>query len=191
MADKKPATLKKIFIQTLLFFSAVFGVYLLLIILFPDEIQALGDWAIERFKLGGVFAFVYFVDAFIVPASGDLVFPFTFGWPPIPLLLTICLASISGGLSGFLIARKLSHLKFIQDSVKYYREQGELLIKKYGIWAVVIAGLTPIPYSTVSWIAGLVNMPLHHYLLASLSRIPRFILVYLFIQGGFIFIQGS
>ncbi|MGI9256395.1 MAG: YqaA family protein [Salinispira sp.] len=191
MAKKQPPTLKKIIIQTLLFFLATFLVYILIIIFFPEEIQRLGSWAIDNFGLIGVFLFIYTVDTLIVPASGDLIFPFTMGWDPIPLLLTICLASIIGGISGFFIARKLSHLKSIQGSVKYYREQGEFLIRKYGIWAVVIAGLTPIPYSTVSWIAGIMNMPIQQYLLASLSRIPRFIVVYLLIQGGFNLAQGS
>ena len=181
--------IRKIVLETLLFFAAVFLVYIILMIFFPEEIKSAGSWAVERFGLGGVFVFVYLVDTFIVPASGDLVFPFTFGWNPVPLLAIMSLASMLGGFSGFLIARRLSHLKRIQDAVKYYRERGELLIKKYGAWAVVLAGLTPIPYSTVSWIAGLVNMPVQHYLLASISRIPRFILYYLIVQGGFTLLQ--
>ena len=181
-------TISKVVLKTLLFFIAVFFVYLILLVFFSEEIKAAGTWAIEYFGLGGVFLFVYLVDTFIVPASGDLVFPFTFGWNPVTLLLTMSAASILGGFSGFLLARKLSHIKRIQDAVKYYRERGEALIKKYGSWAVVLAGLTPIPYSTVSWIAGIMNMPIHHYLLASLSRIPRFILYYLAVQGGLILI---
>ena len=183
--------LRTLVFKTMLFFTVVFLIYLILIIAFPDQIKAIGEWAVQHLGLSGVFLFIYLVDTFIVPASGDLIFPLTFGWNPVPLLLTMGLASMLGGFSGYLIARRLSHLKSIQNTVKHYRKQGEDLIKKYGVWAVVIAGLTPIPYSTVSWIDGLVKMPIRHYLLASLSRIPRFILYYLAIQGGFILIQGT
>ncbi len=65
-----------------------------------------------------------------------------------------------------------------------YQENGRELIRKYGGWAVVIAGLTPVPFSTVCWIAGLLELPPHTVLLATASRIPRIIIYYLLIQAG-------
>ncbi|AHC16802.1 YqaA family protein [Salinispira pacifica] len=180
----KNKSLRRVLLETAAFFTLVFMVYILLWIFFQEELQKLSLWSIEHLGLAGVAVFVYAVDTFIVPATADLVFPLTTTWPPVPLLLTMSAASILGGMSGFFLARALSHISWIQDAVSYYREHGERLIRRYGLWAIVLAGLTPLPYSTISWIGGMLKLPAAGYLLASLSRIPRFFLYYAIIESG-------
>ncbi len=158
----------------------------MLFLFFRSELESLGQWTVENLGLAGVFAFVLLIDCFIIPATADLVFPLTIGWEPILLLSVVSAASIIGGFCGFLIARRLAHIKAVQDAVAYYRHRGEELIRRFGVWAVVIAGLTPVPYSTVSWIAAMAGMGSREYLMASLSRIPRFILYYAAIRAGLI-----
>lgn len=182
----KREKLGTIFLQTLGFFAAVFAVYALIFAMFGDKVEAAGSQAAERFGYAGVFAFVYLVDAFIVPATADLLFPFTLSWPPIALLSVMSAASVLGGFTGFLIARRLAHVPFIQRSVAYYRVRGEALIARYGAWAVVLAALTPVPYSTVSWLAGMLKVSPKTYLIASLGRFPRFFLYYAIIKAGWL-----
>lgn len=102
----------------------------------------------------------------------------------------MCVSSILGGFSGYIIGLKLNKLKFVRDFTYSYRDMGSHLIKKYGVWAIVIAGLTPVPYSTVSWIAGMLRLKPTSYLLGSLSRIPRIIIYYLLIKAGVTLISG-
>jgi membrane protein YqaA with SNARE-associated domain len=182
--------IRRILLETAGFFLAIAAGYLLLFLFFRPELEAAGRWTVEHLGLGGVFLFTYAVDTFIVPATADLAFPLTMGWEPVGLLLTMGSASVLGGFSGYLLAGRLAHLKFVQDAVAYYRHRGEQLIARYGVWGVVIAGLTPVPYSTVSWIAGMAGMRPGPFLLASLSRFPRFFLYYLAIRAGLIAVQS-
>lgn len=184
-ADGK-VDVRRIVWETVGFSFVILAVYGLVFFLFRHQLEAAGKWTVSHLGMGGVFGYVYLVDTFIVPATADLVFPLTFGWEPVSLLLVMSVASMAGGLTGFLIARRLSHLKFIRNAVSYYRERGEALISRYGAWAIVIAGLTPVPYSTVSWIAGMMKLPVKTYILASLSRIPRFFLYYGLIKAGIV-----
>jgi membrane protein YqaA with SNARE-associated domain len=182
--------LRRILLETAGFFLLISLIYLLLFLFFRPQLEAAGRWTVDRLGLGGVFVFVLVVDCFIVPATADLLFPITVGWNPLALLLTMSAASILGGFAGFLIAGRLAHVKAVQQAVAYYRYRGEALIKRFGVWAVVIAGFTPVPYSTVSWIAGMAGVKPVPYLLASLSRIPRFFLYYAAIRGGLILVEG-
>ncbi len=175
--------------NTVLFFVGIMLIYFLLFLFFREELSIAGTWAVENIGMPGVFIFVFLVDCFIVPATADLVFPLSMEWNPIALLMVMSAASILGGAGGFFIGGRLSHLKFVRKSVAYYRSKGENLIRRYGVWAIVIAGLTPVPYSTVSWIAGMVKMHPGLYLLASLSRIPRFFLYYAAIRAGLILLS--
>ena len=56
---------------------------------------------------------------------------------------------------------------------------------KYGIWAVIVAAITPIPFSPVCWIAGMLEMDYKQFLVASLWRIPRFMIWYVIFSLGF------
>ena len=160
------------------------AVYLIAMILFSDELARVGTWLGNTIGLWGVFLFTLVVDTFIVPASADVLFAVTREWPALPLLVTMSVASIIGGFFGLHIGRFLGTRKVVQNLTAPYRERGEALIRRYGPWAIVIAGITPVPYSTVSWIAGILGMKRVPYLLASLSRFPRFVVYYLAIQGS-------
>ena len=140
--------------------------------------------AVRHEGLLGVFAFVLIVDTFIVPASLDLVFPVTMTWNPVPLLVVMCSASVLGGILGYWIGRTLYRVPFVRATVSGYYDRGAAMLKRYGIWSVVIAGLFPIPFSTVSWIAGMLRLPFHTYVLAALSRIPRIVGYWALLRAG-------
>ena len=165
----------------LLFFTILYG---LLYVLFRPQFDNAGGWLSSRLGYAGVFFFVFIVDTFIVPATGDIVFLFTRDWNPWLLVPVISIASMTGGYCGFLIGRSLTHLRWVQKATEYYRERGRRLILRYGSWAVALAAFTPLPYSTISWIAGMLGVSPRKYLLASLLRAPRFALYYLALQGS-------
>lgn len=144
-----------------------------------------GAWLSDRVGLAGVFAFVYLVDTFIVPATLDIVFPLTVGWPATPLLITVCAATVGGGISGYGIGRLLAHTRWVQERTAPFRDRGgDALIARWGLWAVVAAALTPLPFSTVSWIVGALRLDARRYALAALTRIPRVLAAYWLISGA-------
>jgi len=153
-----------------------------------DRYHDIGAWVTQQMGLVGVALFTFFVDLFIAPVSVDIIFPFTFNWSPVPLLLVMSLASMLGGIGGYWIGRSLGHLKLIKRFTANFSVNGGRLINRYGPWAVVIAGITPIPFSTVCWLTGMLHVKFYPFALATITRIPRMIIYYLIIKGGLAFI---
>lgn len=184
---------RTILIQTAITLALTTSFGLALMIIFNEQIKIFGQWFVQNLGAWGFFAFAYITDALIVPGSIDLTFPFLAqeGLNAIGILLMMGIASILGGCTGWAIGHFFDKIKFVHRMVEYYRAKGETLIKKYGFWAVVIAAITPVPYSTVSWIAGLMKVPFPTYLLASLFRIPRIFVMYFLITGLFFRIYSS
>ncbi len=147
------------------------------------ELEAIGKLFIEKFGLVGLFIDVYLVDTLIVPVTPDLFLGLLIldGRHQAIGLLLISIASVLGGLSGYWIANKLSSWRIVHKLVKNYQEKGEALFQRFGVWAVVIAGLSPVPFSTVCWLAGMFHMDRHKFFLATLTRIPRMIIWYFLI----------
>jgi membrane protein YqaA with SNARE-associated domain len=182
--EHKHLNVKQLLIRTVIFLGAALIIYVVVLLLAGRYLNTAGEWFSEYFGLWGIFAYVYLVDTFIVPATADVVFTITQQWEPVSLLAVMSIASIIGGFTGFLIGNKLNKLKVVRDTTESYRDIGSRMIKKYGVWAIVLAGLTPLPYSTISWIAGMLKLSPYQYLLGSISRIPRLVLYYLLIKAG-------
>lgn len=56
---------------------------------------------------------------------------------------------------------------------KYFRE-GWLLIKKYGLFLIIVAALTPVPWSATSLLVGSAGYSSRKFLIYGISRIIRF-----------------
>ena len=90
--------------------------------------------------------------------------------------------SVLGGLLGYAIGY------YLYDTVglpilKFYGKEGALdgfinFVHEYGVPAVIVKGMTPIPYKVVTIAAGVAKMDLLHFTLASIvARAMRFYLV--------------
>jgi membrane protein YqaA with SNARE-associated domain len=127
----------------------------------------------------GIFLISY-TESIIQPVPPD---PFIAGSTALgldPLLSAIVstLASVLGGLTAHLLGRTFGEplAKKILGEKTYGK--GEELFNRYGFWAVLVAGFTPIPYKVVCWIAGIFEMGRVPFLAASLlGRFPRFLAV--------------
>ncbi len=170
--------------KSLLAILAIFCIYVVAALLFRRELQSAGIWLGEHFGYLGAAVFTFLVDAVIVPTTADIIFPFALAWDPLPLLTAMSLASMLGGFTGYWLARSFNHFSYVQRVTGSYRKRGVHMINRYGAWAIVIAGLTPVPFSTICWIAGLLKVPAGRVFLATASRIPRMVLYYLIVKGG-------
>jgi len=174
--------------KTLLLIAFFLIVYAIGLYFVRGQYHIIGDWVSNRLGFMGIAIFVFVTDMLIMPMSVDLLFPFVLDWDPVPLLLTMSISSALAGCGGYWIGRLLGKLPFIRQLTSSFSADGEKLINKFGIWAVVIAGITPIPYSTVCWMAGMVKMNFAYMAIASLSRFPRMLIYYLIFKGGLSFI---
>lgn len=83
------------------------------------------------------------------------------------------LASVAGGLFGYLIGALLFETvgRFLIDLYGYAAEfaRFEALYHDYGLWIVMIGGLTPFPYKVVTIASGVAGYPLLPFVLGSLA----------------------
>ena len=101
------------------------------------------------------------------------------GLPFWQVAVSASIGSIVGGTVGFLTIRKISNYPSVRARLKKKMRSGEALIAKYGVSALALAALTPLPYSLICWVCGAMGMRLSTFLLVSLLRIPR-VCAYLF-----------
>ena len=180
---EKPIEPGKLILRSVLLLLALLSVAVLLILL-DVPLEEIGRNAASGNGLVGIFAFVFVVDTFIVPASLDILLPITITWNPLPLLTVMSAASVLGGICGYWIGRALYRLRFVRRTVAGYYAKGARLIERYGVWGVILAGLTPLPFSTVSWIAGMMRLPFGLFLLGALSRAPRIVAYWFLLRAG-------
>jgi membrane protein YqaA with SNARE-associated domain len=123
----------------------------------------------------GMFAGVFIADAFTFPLPPDVyLFISIAGGSDVGLTLAACsAASVIAGNVAYLIGPYIQQIPLLRQRLEEFRPRGEYLFGKWGGRAVAISALTPIPFSIVSWLAGIYRMPYPSYALASLFRIPR------------------
>lgn len=84
---------------------------------------------------------------------------------------------IGGGI-GYFIAYKLGRKAFLHLASEEDVEKGEALMNRYGIWAVFIGGITPIPDFLLAYLAGFTHMRFSSFALCdAFARLLRSLLI--------------
>ena len=126
----------------------------------------------------------FFPDAFTLPIPPDtflvagLLGKLSFN----QILVSASIGSILGGTLGFLMIRSLSKLPQVETWLDQKVSNGKAFMNQYGLWALAIGALTPLPYSMMCWACGIVRVRFVPFLLVSLLRIPRVALYILLIE---------
>ena len=134
---------------------------------------------------------------FILSFAESIVFPI----PPDPLLIALALrntdaalafagvttaGSVLGGIAGHWLGGRFGTPMLRRLDSGRVERVGELL-RRHGFWAIVLAGLTPIPYKVFTIAAGVFELPRTQFIVASIiGRGARFFLI-----GGLIFLWGD
>jgi len=95
---------------------------------------------------------------------------------PFIMLNILAIISYVGGVGSFFIGRWARHFPKINNWLEKRFSEHFDKIKKYGAFLIVFSALFPLPFSTVSMVAGMVNYPTKPFLLFGLSRLFRFYL---------------
>jgi membrane protein YqaA with SNARE-associated domain len=144
--------------------------------------DSLKEWAtdfVQEYGYLGIF-FISFTESIIQPIPPD---PFItggtiFGLNVLKAAVVAATGSVLGAVVGYFLGKFLGEpvaKKLLSE--KYY-EKGEILFRKYGILAVIIAAITPIPFKVISWLAGIFEMPLLGFIIAAaIGRFPRFLIM--------------
>jgi membrane protein YqaA with SNARE-associated domain len=130
-------------------------------------------------------ALLSFVESFILPFPPPdvMLAPMSLARPARAMrfaALTL-LFSVLGGLVGYLIGAFLFDLAEPYIIAWGYQARFEIVIQwfeHWGFWAVLVAGFSPVPYKIFTIAAGLLNLALLPFVLASiLGRGARFFLL--------------
>ncbi len=175
-------SLKKMAVLTVLLMAAIVTLGLL----FSDQLESFSKVIVGTLGYTGIGVGIFIADALTFPVPPDfyLAVAVTADLDPYKVIVAGSIGSILGGIVAFAIGRWLGTVSFTQKLVEPFREEGVRLINKLGVTAVIVAALTPIPFSITCVLAGMMGMTWKLFLPATLFRIPRIAGYFLLIQLG-------
>jgi membrane protein YqaA with SNARE-associated domain len=186
LKDLDNPELKKIFrkhiFRGLFFLLLLIALIFILALSFEPQLKSSADWLTQKFGILGIGFVVFVTDLIVSPIPPD-AFLFIIGksqlhsqwilWVPI-----LGFISSIAGVCGWLIGKKLEHLKTVKRLLIYLGNEHHEAIKKFGFWILVLGALTPLPFSITCWLSGIFKLPFKSVFTACLLRIPRFIIYY-------------
>lgn len=178
-------------LKTLLLKTFVFTIFIVLLVFFAGSFirEPLTEFAmliINKLGLFGLFFGIILTDTFTFPVPPDTYLLITVATDrePVLMLTIVCIASIMAGNLAYFIGPTLAKIPFFNRQIEKFRAKGERLFREYGVWAVVIAALTPIPFSIICWLSAIYKMEWKLFFFATFARIPRLVGYYfLFVLG--------
>jgi membrane protein YqaA with SNARE-associated domain len=181
-------SVRRIIRDTLVFTVVLVGAVAAAGYLLRDPLTEVADWLIATMGVGGMFVGVFLADAFTVPIPPDfyLIISIASGFDPTLTIATCAVGSVVAGNVAYLIGPQIQRIPILESRLEDFRPRGERLFGEWGGWAVAVAAMTPVPFSIVSWLAGIYRMTWRLFLLASLARIPRIIGYYLLYKVGWV-----
>lgn len=178
---------KKLFFRTLIAVLFIFIIFMIYdkVVNTNETTNSIAKELYNSLGHFGVSLFVYLCDTFIVPLTPDIMFPLVSeNWSIIEITLFMGSASYLGGISAYWLGHLLSKIKSINKLSNRIMGTHKTFIHKKGAWGVAIAGLTPIPYSTICWTAGILKVEFNDVALACIVRFVRMILYFYLYRAG-------
>ncbi len=97
------------------------------------------------------------------------------------LILLLSVVSYVSGLIGYFFGRYLNTTLLYRFIRMKFLKKMERMLNIYGLYIIIVAALTPLPFSGVSMLVGSVKYPLKKYIFYSLLRFARFVVYSWFI----------
>lgn len=185
--DLQKLKMKLFFASFLTLFSIVIAMGLISFF-FADEIHFISQWVLEKFGFFFLVLIVFVSDTFISPVPPDVVLLIIAAssladhW--FIYVGVIALTSLIAGYTAWMIGTFLSRRKWMPQFLeKMANEQGES-IKKYGMWAIILGALTPLPFSMTCMSAGVLRMDIKTFSKGVFWRVPRVFIYYWVIKSA-------
>lgn len=190
VSGKEPdRVVRKLFRQTLVGIAILVLGVVFLARVFPEPVLAISQKFIEITGVFGVGIGIMFADSLhvFIPPDVFLMIAVAGKLDSILVIASASIGSLIGGTISYLTGRiLLPKIQGVASFVKKHEQKLEHYLHRYGFWAVVLAALTPLPYSWVSLAAGTMKMRYALFFQGCLFRIPRFIVFYYLIRLGWV-----
>lgn len=82
--------------------------------------------------------------------------------------------SYAAGVTAFLVGKYLNRVLYFRFLQRKFFARYLPLVRKYGLFLIIVAAATPLPYSATSLVVGASGYSFRLFLLAALSRVVRF-----------------
>lgn len=139
---------------------------------FQAPLERVSRWFVERFGLAGVFLGILLMDAMPATTHEPLLFiGYEGGLGYWPVALAGSAASVLSGFLGYGIGVLIGDVPWVRRQFEHYRMYE--FYARYGRMAVIVAALTPFPYSFATWAAGATRLSLRELAIGCLFRIPK------------------
>jgi membrane protein YqaA with SNARE-associated domain len=158
-----------------LWLGVILGFFILLEVLEFDYYALLDPLYDKPLILYGIYAFSEFFFG-IIPPELFMIWARGFGDPVRYAGIVLFLAVISyvAGVAGYFIGRWLGQTSFFRHLEEKRLAKVFPLVQRYGIYLVIIAALTPVPFSATCMVAGSVQLRFRRFLLFAATRFLRF-----------------
>ena len=169
--DEDASSLKRLLVQTAASILIIFGASVLAGTLFLEQLNQVGQDFVGALGGPGLFLCYFAMDAFLLPLPQDpfATLALSGGLPFSEIVFWAGLGSVIGGVVGFGLGRWVSQFRSVQRRFRDRLTRGEAFMRRWGVAAVLIAGITPFPYSVVGWVGGALRMSFWKFLVASIA----------------------
>lgn len=138
-------------------------------------------------NFGELGLFVYSIFETITPIAGVEVFFVTLitlqGRPWWRIALVATLANLIGSLIVYFFLAKEDNKFYTRLLTKEQRRRAQSLFDNYGVWAIFIFAMTPLPFFIIIFVAALAKMRISHYMFAVVfARGTRFFITTFILQ---------
>ena len=185
-APEEELDLGRILKTTIFGIAVLIGAMIVVTYAFRNEILALGKDFVDHLGPVGVALGWFLPDAFTLPIPADAInmLAMTGGMEFWTIVAFSGCGSVVGGSIGFRIGRFVANRRWFKQFMAKRGGEVDRLMRRYGPLALMIAVLTPVPYSIACWGAGALNMRFKTFFLISLLRIPRVAFYLVLIDQG-------
>jgi membrane protein YqaA with SNARE-associated domain len=176
-------------LQTGLTLVFLIGIVFGLGIFARQEVSGFAEEAVKYIGYPGLFLGMLLSDSLpaFIPPDAFLLFSIAANLEGFWVIFYCSMGSILGGSISYAIGKLLiPRFSLGRQIILKYEDQLVPMIRKYGVWAVVLSAMTPVPYSWMAYSVGSFRMPFRYFLFGSLFRIPRLGLYYYGMLWGWI-----
>lgn len=163
---------RRLIASTLGGLAALMAVIAVVSFYFKDPLVNVSRGFVAAMGGPGVALGFFIPDAFTLPLPNDVaaVLGLAGGLTFLEVTLWATAGSLVGGSIGYAIGRNLRKTTFVR---RLFERRGGLVqntMNRYGITAVAVAAITPLPYSIFCWAAGAARIPFRQFFFVSQLR---------------------
>ena len=154
--------------------------------LFHAQLEAIGVYFVHHFGVAGIFLGTFVADSvsFPVPPQFYLLTLVTCGGPQLPGLLAVCGATLVAGRCAYHLAGPLMRIGPLRRLVQRSQPRIDKLFLSHGYRTMLVASLTPVPFSVLCYLSGIYQIPPGPFYLFLILRVPRILIFYAVFRLG-------